>query len=105
MSELRNGLDGAKAVLLGLLVIGLIGLLFLIIYGNLSTNLGFASGTQGFNDTEAVIGNLTGGAVQFFSFSNVWFVLGAVALLIAIVMGIIFMVIKLSGKTQGGFSN
>ena len=99
-----TGMDSAKKVVLGLLTIGLIGLLFLIVYGNLSGNLGFASATAGYNNTEAVIGNLTGGVTTFFSFSNVWFILTAVALLIAIVVGIIALVTKLGGS-KGGFSN
>jgi len=103
--SVKSGLNNSKAVILGLLTIGLIGLLFLIVYGNLSGNLGFATGTLGANQTEQVIGNLTGGVVSFFSFSNVWFILAAVALLIAIVIGIIFLVMKLGGSGRGGFSN
>lgn len=89
-------LKSAEAVFMGLLTLGLMGILFLIIYGNLSGNLGFAVGSQGYNDTEAVIGNLTGGATQFFSFSNVWFVLTAITVLIGIVLGVIYMVKRVS---------
>ena len=100
-----KALKGAETVILTLLTIGLIGLLFLIIYGNLSGNLGFAETTQGFNDTEAVIGNLTGGVVQFFSFANVWFILTAVAVLIGIVVGVIALVRGVSSTGgKGDFS-
>jgi multisubunit Na+/H+ antiporter MnhB subunit len=102
--SIKSGMDNTKTFFLGLLTIGLIGLLFLIVYGNLSGNLGFASNTQGYNDTQQVIGNLTSGAVSFFGFTNVWFVLGAVALLIVIVVGIIGLVSKL-GSSKGGFSS
>ena len=95
-------LKSAEKVILSLLTIGLIGLLFLIVYGNLSGNLGFSSGTQGYNDTEQVIENLTGGVVEFFSFSNVWFILTAVTVLIGIVVGVIYLVRKTS---SGSFSN
>lgn len=98
-----NTLDSAKKVFLALLSLGLIGILFLIIYGNLSGNLGFASGTTGYNNTEAVIGNLTSGATQFFSFSNTWFILTAVTVLIGIVLVVINLVTKQSGS-GGGFS-
>ena len=60
----------AGVILGGLGVIGFLGLIWLMIYGNLSGNLGFADGTQGFNDTEAVITNITGGFLTFFGFSN-----------------------------------
>jgi len=102
--SVKGGMNNAKIVILGLLTIGLIGLLFLIVYGNLSGNLGFAANSVGDNNTDMVINNLTGGVVSFFSFSNVWFILGAVGLLIAIVVGIIFAVQKLGGS-KGGFSN
>ena len=99
----EKALKGAEMVFMALLTIGLIGLLFLIIYGNLSTNLGFATDTVGFNNTEAVIGNLTSGATQFFTFSNVWFILTAITILIGIVLGVISLVRKTSGG--GNFSN
>jgi len=80
-----------------LLTLGLTGLLFLIVFGNLSGNLGFTDASQGANDTTAVITNLTGGTVTFFSFASVWFTLLAVTLLIIIVMSVIKVV-----QTRGG---
>ena len=103
MGNIEKGMNSTKSLFLGLLTIGLIGLLFLIIYGNLSGNLGFAASSQGANDTTNVIQNLSSGAVTFFTFSNVWFVLGAVALLIVIVVGIIGLVSKIGGSEK--FSN
>ena len=97
----EKALKSAEAVFVALLVIGLTGILFLIVYGNLSGNLGFKSGSVGYNNTEAVIGNLTSGATQFFSFSNVWFILTAVTVLIGIVIGVIALVRKTG---QGGSS-
>ena len=178
----EKALKGAEAIFLALLIIGLMGLLFLIIYGNLSGNLGFAgltntttnesggwlnitpytmtgASTTGFislsvtevwnitgpglipsanytvdstagtitnattsnypsidiivsyvvtyksiseRNTDSVIGNLTGGATQFFTFSNVWFILTAITILIAIVLGVIALVRKASGSGFGG---
>ena len=100
----EKALKGAEAVFLALLTIGLMGLLFLIIYGNLSTNLGFATSNIGYNNTEAVIANLTSGATQFFTFANVWFILTAITILIGIVLGVISLVRKSSGA-GGGFSS
>ena len=98
----EKALKGAEAVFLALLTIGLMGLLFLIIYGNLSTNLGFDVDSAGYNNTENVIANLTSGATQFFTFSGVWFILTAITILIGIVLGVITLVRKASG---GGFSS
>lgn len=170
MGELETKVNSTTKVFMALLTLGLIGLLFLIVFGNLSGNLGFASTTTAFTnenngyaingttytlsgqstaefvslsvssvvnatggqtitsgnftvnptagtivgspgrtfnisevnvtysvislgdgerDTNNVITNLTGGAVAFFSFSNVWFTLLAVVLLIIIVMSVI----------------
>jgi len=179
----EKSLKGAEAIFLALLTIGLMGLLFLIIYGNLSTNLGFerdaasyvnesgyalnattyiltnGASTSGFvslsvttvhnnsdgvvigtgnytvsstagtivgsagrtlnytavnvsytvtfmaaaeRNTEAVIGNLTTGATQFFTFSNVWFILTAITILIGIVLGVISLVRKAGTSGVGG---
>ncbi len=102
MGVAQNISDTTKTFI-ALLSLGLVGLLFLIIFGNLSDNLGFGALTQGANDTNAVILNLTGGAVTFFGFSNVWFVLLAVTLLIIIVISVIKIVGGTGGK--GGFTN
>ncbi len=99
-----KSLNEAKTVFLALLTIGLIGLLFLIIYGNLTGNLGFAENSLGANQTNRVITNLTSGAVAFFSFSNVWFILLAVTVLIGIVIGVIALVERIGGR-EGKFSN
>jgi len=177
----ERSLKGAEAVFLALLTIGLMGLLFLIIYGNLSGNLGWVqdsatythetinlsstgaapasasdkvdaslssvvivnatngtdvvssadytitgvvinASTTGIDhyshnvnvsytvtfdrageiNTENVIGNLTSGATQFFTFSNVWFILTAITILIGIVLGVIALVRKSSGGGMGG---
>ncbi len=99
----EKALEGAERIFLALLTIGLMGLLFLIIYGNLSTNLGFATDSAGYNNTENVIGNLTAGATEFFTFSSVWFILTAITILIGIVLGVISLVRKSSGG--GNFSS
>ncbi len=179
----ERSLKGAEAIFLALLTIGLMGLLFLIIYGNLSGNLGWtqdsaaytnqtinlsaagnipagaqnrvdgslslvvitnasgagelvdvgnytitgvvinssgATGTGEYTDhnvnvsytvaydsqadrnSENVIGNLTAGATQFFTFSGVWFILTAITILIGIVLGVIALVRKTSGGGMAG---
>ena len=105
MGNISSGMKDSTTLFQGLLVLGLLGLVFLIIFGNLSGNLGFAAGSQGANDTNQVIGNLTGGAVTYFGFANVWFVLGAVALLIVIAVGLIGIVTRGFKTGKGGFSS
>lgn len=101
MGNIERGMNDSMILFRGLLVLGLLGLVFLIIFGNLSGNLGFAANSVGANDTNAVINNLTGGATTYFGFANVWFVLGAVALLIVIAVGLIGIVTR-GFKTGGG---
>ncbi len=181
--ETERSLKGAEAIFLALLTIGLLGLLFLIIYGNLSNNLGWTDSSSAFSNetinltntngvtptgasgrpigagistssvvmtnassglvvssanytltgvlfnatvlsefvsenvnvsysvsydstselnTENVISNLTTGATQFFTFSNVWFILTAITILIAIVLSVIVLVKK---SSSGGAGN
>ncbi len=52
-------------------------------------------------NTENVISNLTGGATQFFTFSNVWFILTAITILIGMFIGVITLVKKSSGEGFG----
>ena len=101
-----SSIQGAITFFVGVLVAGLVGLLFLIIYGNLSGNLGFEANSQGANDTNNVIGNLTSGATQFFTFANVWFILLGVSVLIGIVIGLLVLVMRIRGVVGGsGFAN
>lgn len=98
----------AGLIIGGLGVIGFIGIIWLMIYGNLSGNLGFASGTQGFNDTESVITNITGGFNTFFGFSNIWFTIAAIVLLIFMLVGLLAIVMLIqkgySKKGDSGYS-
>ena len=77
-------------------VIGFIGIVWLLIYGNLSGNLGFDTGTQGFNDTEQVITNLTLGYGTFFGFSDTLFTIAAIVLLISMFVGLLALVVSIS---------
>ena len=65
-NKFQSALRDSTIAFNGLMVLGFLGIVWLMIYGNLSTNLGFAANTQGYNDTEVVIANLTGGARTFF---------------------------------------
>lgn len=97
------GIEMAKKQVVGLLGLGLIAIVYLVIFGNLSGNLGFASGTAGYNSTQAAIGNVTSGVTSLMAFTPTLFTIVGVVLLIAI----IFTVVKVASgkKSESGFSN
>ena len=98
----------AGVILGGLGVIGFLGIIWLMIYGNLSGNLGFADGTTGFNSTESVIQNITGGFETFFGFSNTFFTIAAIILLIFMLLGLLALAMLISNMQGGknkGFDN
>ncbi len=95
----------AGLILGGLGVIGFIGVIWLMIYGNLSGNLGFAVDTQGFNDTEGVIANITGGFGTFFGFSNTFFTIAAIVLLIFMLLGLLALVMTIAKGSKGSKSS
>ena len=99
----------AGLILGALGVIGFIGIVWLMIYGNLSGNLGFSAGTQGYNDTENVIINVTKGFGTFFGFSNTFFTIAAIVLLIFMLVGLLAIVMQIAqgykGKKGSGYSD
>lgn len=100
MSNVGKRMDEAGGILNKLFTLGFLGLIWLIIYGNLSGNLGFAANTAGANNTTAVIGALTTGAQSFFSFSTTLFTITGVVLLITILIGALNIVVGMVGKKQ-----
>lgn len=93
-----------------LMVLGFLGIVWLMIYGNLSGNLGFAVDTAGYNDTQQVITNMTGGAKTFFNFSNTLFTIIAIVLLITILLALLYVVMRIvnmakSKKSSSGFAS
>lgn len=81
-------------------VAGFIGIVWLMIYGFLSGNLGFAVGTTGYNNTETVIDNMTSGFVTFFGFAPTWFQIAAIVLLIVMLVGLLGVVIGIMGMRK-----
>lgn len=103
-----NKVREAGLILSGLGVIGFIGVIWLMIYGNLSGNLGFAANTAGSNNTEAVIANVTQGFGTFFGFSNTFFTIAAIVLLIFMLVGLLALVMTIAkggSKKKSGFSD
>ena len=94
---------------LGIGILGLSLLILLIIFGNLSGNVGFAVNTQGYNDTQAVILNYSQSATNTAGqFPVVGTILG-IALLLAILIGVLVFAIRkmmgVAGSTGGSGSN
>ena len=80
--------------IIGLAVAALILVIMLIIFGNLSGNLGFAEGSQGFNDTQSVILNYSQSAVNVSAqFPTVGTIIG-LAILLLVLIGILAFAIK-----------
>ena len=90
------------AIFNALMIIGFLGIVWLLIYGNLSGNLGFTTGSQGDNDTQNVISNLTGGTLSFFELFPTILVIAGIVLLITILVGLLFLVISIFNKFSGG---
>ena len=99
--DVAKKVQEAGMILGALGVIGFIGIVWLMIYGNLSGNLGFASGTAGYNNTEHVINNLTTGFGTFFSFSNTFFTIAAIVLLIFMLVGLLAIVMMIAKGREG----
>lgn len=77
-------------------------LIMLILFGNLSGNVGFASGTAGYNDTQNVIGNYTTGVVNTSAqFPTIGTILGVAVLLLILVAILIWAMTKLGSLNTG----
>jgi len=103
----KNGMpESLKMVLMwgiGLGILALTLLILLVIFGNLSTNLGFTAGTAGYNDTEEVITDYTTSATNLSGQFGVVGTMIGIALLLTVLIGIlVFAVRKLMGATTTG---
>jgi hypothetical protein len=101
--------EGLKTVLgwvVGLASIALIGVIMLILFGNLSGNLGFAASNVGLNNTNAVIGNYTTSVVNTAAqFPTVGTILGVGVLITILIALLIFAISKMMKVSGGGSSN
>ena len=93
---------------IGIASVAFVLLLMAIIFGNLSGNVGFTSGTQGYNDTQNIIGNYTSGAVNTATqFPTVGTILGVALLILILLALLVFVITKMSNvsnKNSGGGS-
>ena len=91
--------ESARSILNWILVIGIaafILLIMVIIFGNLSGNVGFADGTQGYNDTQNIILNYTKSATNTAAqFPTVGTIIGIAVLLLILIALLIFVIKKM----------
>ena len=81
-----------------IIIIAFILLIMVIIFGNLSGNVGFADGTQGYNDTQAIILNYTTSAANTAGqFPTVGTIVGIAILLLILIALLIFAIKKMMG--------
>ena len=89
--------EGVKTAIYWALGIGIIALVLLvmsILFGNLSGNVGFATGTQGYNDTQSVITNYTKSATNVSAqLPTVGTIIG-VAILLSVLLGVLIFAIR-----------
>ncbi len=104
--------EGMKAIMgwvLGVGIIAFVALIMVIIFGNLSGNVGFTDGSQGFNDTQNIILNYTKSATNTAEqFPTVGTIIGIAILLLVLIALLIFAIRKMMGvasSTSGGGSN
>ena len=91
------GLDTAKAFVLGLLALVLIGVVFMIVL----VQLGNTSIVSSDNDTQAIVTNATSGTSDFFSNIGVWLSLLGVVIIILIISAVIVVVNRFGGSASG----
>ena len=103
--------EGMRAVMgwvLGVGIIAFIALIMVIIFGNLSGNVGFADSTQGFNDTQNIILNYTASATNTAAqFPTVGTIIGIALLLLVLIALLVFAIRKMMGvaNATGSSSN
>ena len=99
----NSGVKNTMSWVIGISSIALVLLVLLIIFGNLSGNLGFAVDSQGYNDTQNVINNVTSGVGKLTTQIPTIFLFVGIALLLFVLIGVLAWVIKkMSGFGKGG---
>ena len=93
-----EGMKNIMGWVLGIGIIAFILLIMVIIFGNLSGNVGFSTGTQGYNDTQAIILNYTSSATNTAAqFPTVGTIIGIAILLLILIALLVFAIRKMMG--------
>ena len=96
------GLDTARAVMLTILVLGVIGFAIIIAMSSLNDSNTLTTGSIEANQTTNVLRNVSGGVEEFFSNTVTWFSLLAVVVIILIIAIVIIAVNRFGGGGRGG---
>lgn len=102
MGNIGKKIMDSSTILNSLGVIGFLGIVWLVIYGNVGGNLGFTEGTAGYNNTQSVIDNATTGFTGFFDFVPTLFNIAGVVLLLVMLVGLLLLVMSIAKKASGG---
>ena len=101
----NNGIKSTMGWVIGISSIALVLLVLLIIFGNLSGNLGFAVDSQGYNDTQNVINNVTSGVGKLTTQIPTIMLFVGIALLLFVLIGVLAWVIKRMSSFGGTNKN
>jgi len=101
--------EGMRAIMgwtLGVGIIAFILLILVIIFGNLSGNVGFTTNSQGYNDTQHIILNYTSSATNTAAqFPTVGTIVGIALLLLILIALLIFAIRKMMGVAEDSGSS
>ena len=101
----ETGIKKTMDWVIGISSIALVVLVLLIIFGNLSGNLGFAVNSTGYNNTQDVINNVTSGTGKLVSqFPTILLFVG-IGLLLFVLIGVLAWVISKMSNLGGGSKN
>ena len=101
----NSGIKSTMGWVIGISSIALVLLVLLIIFGNLSGNLGFAVDSQGYNDTQNVINNVTSGVGKLTTQIPTIMLFVGIALLLFVLIGVLAWVIKRMSSFGGTNKN
>jgi len=95
------GLDTVKAVMVTFLILAVIGVSIILATVSLRDSNIFTSGSQEQNDTNNIVGNISGGLVSFFSSTGTIFAILVVVVIILAISIIIAAVSRFGGRESG----
>ena len=93
------GLETVKAVMITFLVLAVIGVAVTLALVSLRDSSIFTSGTQEYNDTSSIVGNITSAQTSFFSNTGTIF---AILVVVVIILAIAIIIAVVSGFGGAG---
>ncbi len=95
------GLETAKQVMITFLVLAVVGIAILLALTSLQNSSIFTSGSRADNDTNHIVGNVSGGLVTFFASTGTIFSILVVVVIILAISIIIWAVGRFGQQTEG----